>query len=225
MALWRSRLIGAFGAAALVLPSNLARAGTGDITFCNDFPHKLFIALAYIQTDVNNYLSRGWLEVDTGKCYVFDTAIRVPTFYYRAESEPYKDGKHKVKTWWGDEKKFAVKDSHCQAYNAEKVYSGMHLAGFNKGPASTGAPVTASVTFTATGGSNITVPAPETSSGGGAASPPAERAAAPDTGSSPAQLGGIEDKSDGPDPSAATLTPPASGGSSEGNGRDSGPRQ
>jgi len=37
----------------------------------------------------------------------------------------------------------------------------MYLAGLNKGPDSTGAPITA------TGGSTITVQAPETSSGGG----------------------------------------------------------
>ena len=85
-----------------------ARRQTGEISFCNEFPHKLYIAIAYLQTDVNNYLSRGWLEVETGKCYVFDTAIRVPSFYYRAESETYRDGKHRVKMEWGNDKQFAV---------------------------------------------------------------------------------------------------------------------
>jgi hypothetical protein len=36
------------------------------------------IAIAYLQTDVNNHLSRGWLKVETGKCYVFDTATTAP---------------------------------------------------------------------------------------------------------------------------------------------------
>src|SRR5512143_15651 len=104
-----------------------SRAGSGEISFCNEFPHKLYIAIAYLQTDVNNYLSRGWLEVETGKCYVFDTAIRVESFYFRAESETYRDGKHKVKTEWGTDKKFAVRDAKLQSYNAEKAYSGMRL--------------------------------------------------------------------------------------------------
>ena len=35
----------------------------------------------------------------------------------------------------------------------------------------------------------------------------------------------VEDKSGEANPSAATLTPPSSGGDNQGNGRDSGPRQ
>jgi len=63
----------------------------------------------------NNYLSRGWLEVETGKCYVFDTALRLSTFYHYAESEPYKDGKEKVKMGWGKGKQFAVRDANFQS--------------------------------------------------------------------------------------------------------------
>ena len=158
----RSRLISAVLASFVLLAAPCARAGNGDVSFCNEFPHKLYIAIAYLETDVNNYLSRGWLEVETGKCYIFDTAIRVPTFYYRAESETYRDGKHKVKMEWGNDKQFAVRDANFQSYNAEKAYSGMRLAGFSKAPDSEGgSPITAIVTFTETGGSNITMPAPE----------------------------------------------------------------
>ncbi|MFZ2018743.1 MAG: DUF1036 domain-containing protein, partial [Methyloceanibacter sp.] len=151
----RFRLISALLASFIVLAAPCARAGNGDVSFCNEFPHKLYIAIAYLETDVNNYLSRGWLEVETGKCYIFDTAIRVPTFYYRAESETYRDGKHKVKMEWGNDKQFAVRDANFQSYNAEKAYSGMRLAGFSKAPDSEGgSPITAIVTFTETGGSN-----------------------------------------------------------------------
>lgn len=52
-------------ASATLLAAPLARAGVGEISFCNEFPHKLYIAIAYLQTDVNDYLSRGWLEVET----------------------------------------------------------------------------------------------------------------------------------------------------------------
>ncbi len=148
----RSGLISAVLASFILLAAPCARAQTGEISFCNEFPHKIFVAIAYLQTDVNNYLSRGWLEVETGKCYVFDTAIRVPTFYYRAESETYREGKRKFKMNWGDEKQFAVRDANFQSYNAEKAYSGMHMVSFSKAPESRGGgPITVIVTLTEKG--------------------------------------------------------------------------
>jgi hypothetical protein len=99
-----------------------------------------------------------------------------------------------------------VRDANFQAYGAEKAYSGMHLAGFTKAPDSRGGPITAIVTFTETGGSTTTIPAPAKpaaeSSGGAApqAAAPAEAApprvqnsAAPSPSSSE---GGIQDKPD-----------------------------
>ncbi|MGH6749016.1 MAG: DUF1036 domain-containing protein [Methyloceanibacter sp.] len=218
----RSRLISAVLASFVLIAAPCARAGNGDVSFCNEFPHKLYIAIAYLETDVNNYLSRGWLEVETGKCYIFDTAIRVPTFYYRAESETYRDGKHKVKMEWGNDKQFAVRDANFQSYNAEKAYSGMRLAGFSKAPDSEGSPITAIVTFTETGGSNITMPAPEkpeAQSGGtgGAAAQAAQHAPAPSGAASSA----VGDK-DAAGSSGGDNTPAAD---NAGNGRDSGPRQ
>ena len=107
MVLLRSALGVMLLALTVLLAAPNAFAGEGEITFCNEFPHRVSIAIAYLQTDVNNHLTRGWLNVGTGKCYVFDTAIRVNTFYCRAESETYKDGKDKVKMNWGNETDFA----------------------------------------------------------------------------------------------------------------------
>jgi uncharacterized membrane protein len=200
MALMRSSLASAAFASFILLALHPARADEGEISFCNDFPHTLYVAIAYEEYE-DNYLSRGWLEVETGKCYVFDTAIRIKSFYYRAESETYRDGRHRVKMEWGSDRKFAIRDANFQAYNAEKAYSGMRLAGFAKGVESSGGPLTAIVTFTETGGSTITIPAPGTpaaQSNGGAApqaapSPPAQESAAPST---PSSQGGIQDKQD-----------------------------
>jgi uncharacterized membrane protein len=157
MVLLRSALGAMLLATSVLIAAPAAFAGEGEITFCNEFPHKVYVAIAYLQTDVNNYLSRGWLHADTGKCYVFDTAIRVPTFYYHAESDTYRDGKDKVKMKWGNDKQFAVRDAHFQSYNAEKKYSGMYFAEFSKGPESEGAPVTTTVTFLADGRSMTTL--------------------------------------------------------------------
>ncbi len=153
---------------------------------------------------------------------MFDTAIRVHGFYYRAESETYREGKHRVKMMWGTERKFAIRDSNFQSYNADKAYSGMRLAGFAKGAESSGAPVTAIVTFTETGGSTITVPTPQNVSGGGEAAPPPaspqarEAAPAQQGEASPSEGGGIEDKSSGSS-SGGDVSAPASdsGGSAQ----------
>jgi uncharacterized membrane protein len=140
-----------------------ARAGSGDITFCNEFPHDIRVAIAYLQTDVNTMLTRGWLKIETGKCYIFDTGLRVQGFLYHAESDPYRDGRRRVRMIWGQGTDLAVRDANFQSYEAEKKWSGMRVAGFTKGGESNGQPITATVTFLAEGGSNVTFP----SSGGG----------------------------------------------------------
>ena len=128
---------------------------------------------------MNNYITRGWLDIDTGKCYVFDTAIRVPTFYYHAESDPYKEGKSKVKVNWGKGKQLAVRDANFQSYNAEKKYSGMYLAQFSQGPVSTGAPLTAIVTFKEDASVETIVPAPSQNGNDRAAAKPPSTEVAP----------------------------------------------
>ena len=85
----------------------------------------------------------------------------MPTFYYHAESEAYKDGKDKVKMKWGKGKQLAVRDGHLQSYNAEKKFSGMYFAEFSPGPASEGAPIITTVTFLEDGRSMTAVPAPK----------------------------------------------------------------
>ncbi len=184
MVLLRSTIGAMLVALAFLLATASAFAGEGEISFCNEFPHKVYIAIAYAQTDVNNYLSRGWLEVETGKCYVFDTALRLSTFYYYAESESYRDGKKKVKMSWGKGKQFAVRDANFQSYNAETKYSGMYFVEFSSGPEATGAPLTAIVTFLEDASVRTTIPAPAKGGGKGEAPtpPPApESRTAPDS--------------------------------------------
>jgi uncharacterized membrane protein len=160
MVLLRSALGAMLLALFVPLAAPNAAAGEGEITFCNEFPHKVYVAIAYLQTDVNNHLSRGWLNVETGKCYVFDTALRVNNFYYYAESDAYKDGKNKVKMSWGKGPKFAIRDNSFQTYNAEGEHSGMKQVEFSKGPESSGAPLTCTVTFLVDGKSMTVVPPP-----------------------------------------------------------------
>jgi Protein of unknown function (DUF1036) len=95
-----------------------ALAAEGDLTFCNKFRRRIYVAIAYPQTSVPNfvwYLSRGWLQIESDECYVFDTTLKVQIFYYHAESHPYKEGKHKVPMKWGSDKQLAISTSTTHA--------------------------------------------------------------------------------------------------------------
>jgi uncharacterized membrane protein len=118
------------------LPAGPALAAEGDIMFCNKFSHRLYVAVAYPQSsavpDFVWYLARGWLQLEPGECYVFDSALRTNTLYYHAETDRYKEGKNKTKMTWGNEKQFAVRDAHFHLYDAEKKFPGTYLAKFSK---------------------------------------------------------------------------------------------
>ena len=71
---------------ACLLAGPSARA---DITFCNEFPQLVYVAMAYPQNG-GSWISRGWISHKTGECSLFDPALRVKTFYYRGESAAYR---------------------------------------------------------------------------------------------------------------------------------------
>ena len=123
-------LIASIGAGSLAVSS--AQAG---IVFCNEFPHAVYIAIAYPQ-DTGVWLSRGWLEVPTGECRPFDTALQVKSFYWRGESEEYHLGGKNVTMSWGDtgDRSFAIwEDANFQYYEAEHEVLNSTLKGFQKG--------------------------------------------------------------------------------------------
>ncbi len=150
-----------------------ASAAEGEIKFCNEFPHMVYVAIAYEQTS-GQYISRGWISIETGDCSFFDTAIRVETFYYHAESY-WKERRRSFTETWGardNQFRFAVKiSSNFQYWNASERVLNSRLVGFSKGPQSTGGPVTATVTFNSDESVTTTVPgqasAPPSGGGGG----------------------------------------------------------
>jgi uncharacterized membrane protein len=127
-----------------------------DIVFCNEFPQSVFVAIAYPQTG-GSWLSRGWLEVPTGQCYPFDTAIRVKTFYFRGLTNVYRNAAHQhVRNLWGKGRDFAVwEPDNFQYYNAEERVLKSTLEPFTQGPETDGDSVSAKVTFPADGGGTI----------------------------------------------------------------------
>ena len=126
-----------------------------DIIFCNDFPHLVYVAIAYPQTDnSNSWISRGWLNVGTGDCTQFDTALHVNILYYRAESVSYRQGGHSVKNIWGGEgdAKFAIwKDNNFNLWNAQTNTLNSALVAFTKAGETSGDALSVQVTFGADG--------------------------------------------------------------------------
>ena len=139
------------GCAAGLVCLLAASSAKANIVFCNEFPAEVWVAIAYQQED-GSWLSRGWLSVETGKCYPFDTAIHVKTFYFRGESKTY----HHQKSVWGNGKDFAVwENDNFQYYNADQRVLNSSLKGFTKGPDAKGNSISATVTFPAEGGTHV----------------------------------------------------------------------
>jgi uncharacterized membrane protein len=105
------------------------------LIFCNQFPHEVYIAIAYPQAG-DDWLSRGWLSLNTGECAPFDTALSTQAFYYRAESETYRAGGKRVSFIWGDkgDRSFAIWDAdNFQYYGAQNRVLKSTLKPFARG--------------------------------------------------------------------------------------------
>jgi uncharacterized membrane protein len=94
------------------LSTSVAAGNLVMIDICNNFPETVNFAMAYQQT-TGDWMSRGWVNAETGKCYYFDTAVHVPVFYFRAQTGAYRDKGHLIKTTWGN--KGASVKSFCVA--------------------------------------------------------------------------------------------------------------
>lgn len=139
-------------AAALLLAASRADA---EFVFCNKFPHLVYVAIAYPQTDgSNSWVSRGWLNIDNGNCAEFDTALHVTALYYRAESDTYRDQGHSVSTVWGGDGdgKFAIlENSNFNFWNAQTKVLNSRLAAFTKIGETIGEALSMRLTFEADG--------------------------------------------------------------------------
>ena len=98
--------------AAIILASVSLLAATGaraEIKFCNEYPQKLFVAIAYSQAD-GTWMSRGWLELPTGDCREFDSALHPGSLFYRGESVPYRNpqGASVTRVWSTEGHQFAI---------------------------------------------------------------------------------------------------------------------
>jgi uncharacterized membrane protein len=139
-----SRLCAGVAALAAALATSNARA---EIKFCNQFAYKVFVAIAYPQDD-GSWISRGWMSLENGECSLFDTALRLQTFYYRGESVDYRTAGRSVKMVWGAGKKFAIwENDNFNYWNAQDRVLKSTLVDFSKGADSIGEGASITVTL------------------------------------------------------------------------------
>jgi uncharacterized membrane protein len=96
-----------FGAVAVVLQffvpfsTSLAAGKLINIKICNGYAQPIYFAIAY-QQSTGDWLSRGWLKAPSGNCYFFDTALSLPEFYYRAQTNRYRENGRLAQDTWGN---------------------------------------------------------------------------------------------------------------------------
>ena len=136
-------------ALALACVASSARA---DIAFCNKFGETVFVAIAYPQ-DNGAWMTRGWLELATGECRPFDTAIRVTALYYRGVSATFTNSSgQQSRIVWGGSRKFATWwPDNFEYWDAEHQVLRSSLEGYTAVADSIVGTPTISVTFEADG--------------------------------------------------------------------------
>jgi hypothetical protein len=124
----------AFAATSALVAISLGAttSAQAEIQFCNKFPQKAYFAIAYLQND-QSWISRGWLEVNTGDCAEFDSALHPGTIYYRAESVPYRNahGVSVTNVWSKPGHQFAIwEKDNFNYWNAQEKVLNSTLADF-----------------------------------------------------------------------------------------------
>jgi uncharacterized membrane protein len=123
------RPIAAVSGLIMLAPS----AANADLIFCNQFTQSIYAAIAYQQQD-GSWISRGWLNVDPGKCASFDSALTLKGFYYRVESVPYRvNGRQVTGSWGNGDGSFAIyENSNFQYWNAQAKPLNSTMAPFTR---------------------------------------------------------------------------------------------
>jgi hypothetical protein len=104
-----------------------------EIQFCNKFPQKVYVAIAYPQDD-QSWISRGWLEIGAGDCAEFDSALHPSTIYYRGESVPYRNasGASVTRVWSKPGRQYAIwEKDNFHYWNAQEKVLNSTLADFS----------------------------------------------------------------------------------------------
>jgi uncharacterized membrane protein len=123
--------------AGIVMIGLLAAApARSEVQFCNQFETTVFVAIAY-QQNKDVWVSRGWLELKPNVCAPFDTALHMSSFYFRGETDDYRDvvtGKTTNYSWGRDRQFATYTDDNFNFWNADRKLTDTTLGWFSRGP-------------------------------------------------------------------------------------------
>jgi uncharacterized membrane protein len=93
-----------------------------EISLCNDFHSKVFVALAYL--DQGTFTARGWWSVDPHRCEPADFLFPGSTIYYTADSDDYKQDGKTMTDHWGNKTQLFVSNKKFNFDHAENPRDG-----------------------------------------------------------------------------------------------------
>jgi uncharacterized membrane protein len=109
-------------AAAIAGSLLIGAAPQSEISLCNDFHAKIFVALAYL--DQGTFTARGWWSVDPHRCEPADFLFPGSTVYYAADSEDYKQDGKTMTDHWGNKTQLFVSNNKFKFDRAENSRDG-----------------------------------------------------------------------------------------------------
>jgi uncharacterized membrane protein len=104
-------------ASAIVGLLLLDAAPGSEISICNGFAVRIYVALAF--QDQGNFTAAGWWSVDPNKCEPADFSFQGATLYYAADSDQYKQGSGMAQEHWGNKTNLYVSTQKFNFDNAE----------------------------------------------------------------------------------------------------------
>jgi tetratricopeptide (TPR) repeat protein len=112
------------GSAAASVPAPAPASGS-DISVCNGFSVRIYVALAFPTTQ-GNFTAAGWWSVDPNQCTAPDFAFQGATLYYAADSDNFSQGGKTVQEHWGGTTNLYVSSLKFNYTNAQTDRSGAH---------------------------------------------------------------------------------------------------
>jgi uncharacterized membrane protein len=109
-------------AAAIVGSLFIGASPQTEISICNDFHSKVFVALAYL--DQGTFTARGWWSVDPHRCEPADFLFPGSTIYYTADSDDYKQDGMTMTDHWGNKTQLFVSNKKFNFDHAKNPRDG-----------------------------------------------------------------------------------------------------
>ena len=99
-------------------PQDLGVARGSQISICNDFAARIYVALAF--QDQGRFTAAGWWAVDPNKCEPADFSFAGAALYYAADSDQYRQGSGSTaQDHWGNQTNLYVRSKKFNLDDAQ----------------------------------------------------------------------------------------------------------